>query len=64
MFAARFLAVDGLRGTGAIAYLLGSLVLLFAVSVAGYFGGEMTENGPPHATELTPCGVRRASRSA
>ena len=54
MFAARFVAADGLRGPGAIAYLLGSLVLLFAVSMAGYFGGEMTETSPPQAAGFEP----------
>lgn len=54
MFAVRFLSADGLRGGGAIVYLLGSLVLLFAVSMTGYYGGEMTYH---HAVGVMGTGI-------
>ncbi len=50
MFAARFLAAEGLRGSGAAAYLVASVVLLVAVSLTGYYGGEMTYH---HAVGVT-----------
>lgn len=42
MVASRFIAARGLRGSGAILYLVATLALLAAVSLTGYFGGEMT----------------------
>lgn len=42
MVAARFIAARGLSGGGAILYLVATLALLVAVSLTGYFGGEMT----------------------
>jgi uncharacterized membrane protein len=59
MFAVRFLSADGLRGRAAIAYLVGSLVLLFAVSMAGYYGGEMTYH---HAVGVVASGSNTAGQ--
>lgn len=42
MVAVRFLAAEGVRGLWARLYLFCTLVLLFAVSATGYYGGEMT----------------------
>ena len=42
MTAVRFLAVGGIRGNWALLYLLSTLVLLVAVTLAGYYGGELT----------------------
>lgn len=37
----RFFAADGLAGAGAAVYLMASLGLLAAVTLTGYFGGEL-----------------------
>lgn len=42
MAAARFLTVGGIRGRWALLYLFFTLVLLVAVTLAGYYGGELT----------------------
>ena len=50
MVAARFLTTRGLRGGWALLYLVSTLALLVAVSLTGYFGGEMTYH---HAIGVT-----------
>lgn len=50
MVAARFITAHGLSGSGAILYLIATLALLVAVSLTGYFGGEMTYH---HAVGVT-----------
>ncbi len=42
LVAIRFFVVDGLAGRAALGYLAATLVLLAAVSMTGYYGGEMT----------------------
>jgi len=42
LVAVRFVATDGLRGLWALGYLACALVLLAAVGLTGYYGGEMT----------------------
>jgi uncharacterized membrane protein len=46
----RFFAVEGMRGRAAAYYLAGSLLLLAAVSGAGYFGGFLASS-PKHAPQ-------------
>lgn len=58
MVAARFIAASGLNGGGALLYLASTLALIGAVSLTGYYGGELTYhhavgvivNGAPVAT--------------
>jgi hypothetical protein len=52
----RFFAVGGLHGRGAAYYLAGSVALLAAVSVTGYFGGIMagSPQGAPHGLPAPP----------
>lgn len=54
LFAARFLSAHGLSGSGAVLYLVATLALLVAVSLTGYFGGEMSYH---HAVGVTFNGV-------
>ncbi|HEV8192295.1 MAG TPA: DUF2231 domain-containing protein, partial [Ktedonobacterales bacterium] len=42
MTAARCLTIEGIRGRWALLYLFCTLVLLVAVTLAGYYGGELT----------------------
>lgn len=50
LVAVRFFAADGLSGGGAAVYLLSTVALLAAVSLTGYYGGEMTYH---HAVGVT-----------
>ena len=61
MVAARFLAARGLRGGWALLYLVCTLGLLAAVSMTGYFGGEMTYH---HAVGVAAPNVSAVSAAA
>jgi uncharacterized membrane protein len=53
--AIRFLAADGIRGRWALLYLACTVVLLAAVSLTGYYGGELTyHQGVGVATAQVP----------
>ena len=55
MVAIRFLLTDGIHGKWAALYLLGTMALLAAVTLTGYYGGEMTYH---HAVGVTlPAGA-------
>lgn len=54
LVAVRFVATRGLRGGWAPLYLLATLALLAAVSLTGYFGGEMTYH---HAVGVSAANV-------
>jgi uncharacterized membrane protein len=54
LVAVRFVATRGLRGSWAPLYLLATLALLAAVSLTGYFGGEMTYH---HAVGVSAANV-------
>ncbi|MBF6590272.1 MAG: DUF2231 domain-containing protein [Ktedonobacterales bacterium] len=61
MAAARFLAARGISGGLALAYLVCTLMLLGAVSLTGYYGGEMTYH---HAVGVTAPSVSALSAPA
>lgn len=58
MTAVRFLTVGGIRGSWALLYLLFTLLLLVTVTLAGYYGGELTYH---HGVAVTVLPVRASA---